>query len=87
MLVKFYPPSFFNISSVAIDFTGALTVEEMLKCLAAEDKKFGTILPLDFNEEEIRNRFLVFVNGRVAGLKDMVSDHDMVEIVPPVSGG
>lgn len=87
MNIKFVPPINQSIGECHLVLGKAMTVLELIDYLKTVLPEFGPILPTKISEETVRNRFLLFANGKLVGLEDVVIDQDLIEIISPMSGG
>lgn len=65
-------------SSIAVEYTGDTTVNELKRCLSKHDRSLGIL------EEK---NILVAINHSMAAPHSIVSDGDEIAFFPPVTGG
>ncbi|MBM4332534.1 MAG: MoaD/ThiS family protein [Deltaproteobacteria bacterium] len=88
MQVRFFKP-FDELSGkeeIGLELKKPVPVKELLSIIAERVPSFKPYIRKE--KDEILNFFVVLVRGdEILKLQDMVYDDDMVNILPPISGG
>lgn len=87
MFIKLFPPFDMDHHKIEVQLNEPMSLQVLLEKLKLTEAWLEPYVPSQMSDETLRNRLLVFINGKEGKIEDIVRNTDHIELLSPISGG